>query len=340
MAVQIQDSKRMAIATKLADMKAMQQLIISNEEKFIKDTTDSDIRERLQSMLEDDRKNIGVLETAIVQYGNQSEPHQKTQDMVEKARKAMDGSEMSLYEKMVQHELLKHAQVMAGLIVHKAGQVVGADIEAAIAPLNTVNFENRSHQEQLKGVLEILGTRELTGQDPDRGVWGRVQDALASLSGVLGSAASRTKDDMNIIEIITQDHRKVDTLFSEIENTSDRKKQEEFFGQIYKDLTAHAEAEEEVVYPAIRSEFPHVQHLYDEQAEMKQLLQQIKSSNASSPQFMEMIQRLKKMVQDHVKDEENNMFSKFRQNMNEEQMERLASQFKEAKKRIQQDMAS
>ncbi|MEH2294202.1 MAG: hypothetical protein V7K31_14105 [Nostoc sp.] len=54
---------------------------------------------------------------------------------------------------------------MTGLIIHKAAQVVGDDV----------------NQEQLKGVLEVLGTRELTGQDPDQGVWARTQDAVAAL---------------------------------------------------------------------------------------------------------------------------------------------------------------
>lgn len=65
----LDDIKRLAIATKLADMKALQNLLINNEEKFIQDTTDDDIRNRLQDMLEDDRKNLGVLDTVIVQYG-------------------------------------------------------------------------------------------------------------------------------------------------------------------------------------------------------------------------------------------------------------------------------
>ncbi len=47
----------------------------------------------------------------------------------------MKGSDLSLYKKTFQHELLKHGQVMSGLIVHKAAQVVGADIETAITPL-------------------------------------------------------------------------------------------------------------------------------------------------------------------------------------------------------------
>lgn len=340
MAVQLQDSKRIAIASKLADMQALQKLIVSNEEQLSSSISDAEIRDRLQEMLEDDRKNLGIIETTIVQYGNQSKPQDKTQEMIEKTQQMMQGSELSLYEKMAHHELLKHAQVMAGLIVHKAGQVVGADIEEALAPLNTVNFENRSHQEQLKGILEILGTRELTGQNPDQGVWGRVQDAMAAMSGIFGSAASRTKNDMNILEMLYEDHRKVETLFKEIKNTDDANKREEFFGQIYKDLTAHANAEEEVVYPAIRGEMPKVQELYDEQAEMKQLLDDIKSSSASSPQFMEKIQRLKRMVKTHVNEEESDLFSKFRQNMNEEQMEQLAKQFKEAKSRFQQQMVS
>ena len=54
----VDDTKRLAIATKLADMKALQNLLISNEEKFIEDCTEDRIHKRLQDMLEDDRKNL------------------------------------------------------------------------------------------------------------------------------------------------------------------------------------------------------------------------------------------------------------------------------------------
>jgi hypothetical protein len=57
----IDDTKRLVIATKLADMKALQNLLISNEEKLIQDCTEDDIHKRLQDMLEDDRQNLGVL---------------------------------------------------------------------------------------------------------------------------------------------------------------------------------------------------------------------------------------------------------------------------------------
>ncbi|PSB38994.1 DNA nickase [filamentous cyanobacterium Phorm 46] len=339
MVATLQDTKRQAIATKLADMKALQNLLIANEQLFINSCNDSELCDRFRDMLEDDRKNLGVLETTIVQYGIQTEPKETTTKMIEAVQKLMKGSELTMFEKVGQHELLKHQQTMAGLLVHKAAQVVGADIEAAITPLNTVNFENRAHQEQLKGVLEILGVRELTGKDPDQGVWARVQDAVAAMSGIIGGAVTRTKDEMNIVEIITMDHRKVDTIFMEIEKTEDPQKLQEFFGQLYKDLSVHAEAEEQIVYPAVRSYYTDTQELYDEQAEMKQMLAKIKAMSPSSADFKAQIKLLKTAVQDHVKQEEGDMFPQIRRNLSEAQMEQMATKFKAAKSTIQQEMA-
>ena len=340
MVATLEDTKRQAIATKLADMKALQNLLIANEQLFINSCNDSELAQRFRDMLEDDRKNMGVLETTIVQYGIQAEPKETSAKMIEEIQKLMQGSELTLFEKVGQHELLKHKQTMAGLLIHKAAQVVGADIEAAITPLNTVNFENRAHQEQLKGVLEILGVRELTGQNPDQGVWARVQDAMAAMTGIIGGAVTRTKDEMNITEIITMDHRKTDTLFMEIASTDDPQKLQEFFGQLYKDLSVHAEAEEQIVYPAVRSYYGNTQELFDEQAQMKQMLAQIKALNPTSSDFKAQIKQLQTVVQDHVKEEENDMFPQIRRHLSEAQMEQMATQFKEAKSTMQQEMAN
>jgi hemerythrin superfamily protein len=288
-------------------------------------------------MLNDDQKNIGILDTVIVQYGVKAEPRETVVKMVQEIRKLMGGSELNLYEKVFQHELLKHQQTMTGLLIHKAAQVVGADVEAAITPLNTVNFENRAHQEQLKGVLEVLGVRELTGKEAQQGIWARVQDAVAALTGVAGSVVSRTNDEMNIQDVIRMDHQKVNVLFMQIEGTDDPQKIQEYFGQIYKDLTAHAEAEEEVVYPAVRPFYGEhdTQELYDEQAEMKRILESLKSMSPSASEFKAQIKQLKDIVMDHVRQEESTMFTAIRNNCSDEQKEQLATQFKTAKSKNQ-----
>ena len=344
MVATLDDTKRSAIAVRLADMKAYQQLIISNEEKLISQVNDSEIQKRLQDMLDSDRKNLGVIETVIVQYGIQGEPRQSTHKIIEQTEQMMAGSELSLYDKFTQHELLKHGQVMAGIMLHKAAQVVGADIDLAFGPLNTVNFENRAHQEQLKGVLEQVGTRKLTGKDADQGLWARVQDAAAALTGVVGSVVTQTSDkkDMNVQDVIRADHAKVNTLFTEVGATNDPQKLQEYFGQIYKDLLAHSEAEEQVVYPKVRPFYgdSDTQELYDEQAEMKKMLDEIKAINPASntDEFKSRIKKLMDAVGDHIRQEESTMFAAIRNNMSSDESEQLATQFKQAKAQIQQKM--
>ncbi|GET38804.1 hemerythrin domain-containing protein [Microseira wollei] len=340
----IDDTKRMAIAMELADMKEVQNLLITNEEKLISAIGDEEIRKRFEHMLEDDRKNMGVLETVMVQYGVKAEPRDTINKMVEKLQQMMEGSELTLYQKAFQHELLKHQQVMTGLLIHKVAQVVGADVAVAIAPLNTINFENRAHQEQLKGILEILGVRELTGKDPDQGLWGRVQDAIAALSGVFGSAVTQTSDkqDMDIRDLIRLDHNKTNTIFTEIGATDDPQKIQEYFGQLYKDLTVHAIAEEQVVYPKVRGFYgdDNTQELYDEQAQMKQMLDEIKSMSPSAPEFKDKVKQLIDVVGDHIRQEESTMFAAIGNNLSAEEREQLSTEFKAAKSKIQEEMAS
>ncbi len=339
MSVQLEDSKRNAIATKLADMKAFQNLLIANEEALIEQCPDREISSRLEDFLRDDRKNLGILDTVIVQYGVKAEPKETTQKAIEEVGKLMQGSELTLYEKVAQHELLKHGQTMSGIIVHKAAQVVGADVEVAIGPLNAVNFENRAHQEQLKGIMESLGTMELTGKEADQGIWARVQDGIVALSGIAGSVVSRTDDEMKISDLIRLDHTKVNTLFSQIKATHDAAKIEEYYAQIYKDLSAHAEAEEQVVYPALRPYYSNTQELYDEQAEMKQVLDRIKAMNPQDTvSFKAAVDQLMNAVMEHVRQEENEALRCIQDNFGDEQQKQLATQFKTAKSQAQEKM--
>lgn len=338
----LNDTKRAALGMQLSSIKAVQELLISNEQTLISQISDTEVRERLQKMLEDDQKNMGVIETVIVQYGNKEEPKETVTEFVKKVKELVAGSELSLYEKVSQHELLKHQQVMSGVVVHKAAQKVGADVEAAITPLNTVNFENRAHQEQLKGVLEVLGVRELTGKEADQGLWARVQDAVAAVTGIAGSAVTQSSDksDMNIQDVIRMDHQKVNILFGEIDKSNDPQKIQEYFGQIYKDLTVHAKAEEQVVYPAVRSFYgdDNTQELYDEQAEMAVLLDEIKNIDPAQSEFKTKVNQLKDIVMDHVRQEESTMFTAIRSNCSSDQSEQLATQFKAAKSKLQDQL--
>ncbi|WOD40240.1 hemerythrin domain-containing protein [Nodosilinea sp. E11] len=336
------DQKRTAIAEKLADIKVIQGLIIENEEQFLSQCSDGHLRKRLEDMLEDDQKNLDIVETAITQYGIQAEPKATVQEFVSQAKDTLSRSELTLYEKMAQHELLKHGQVVSGLVVHKAAQVVGQDVEAALAPLNTVNFENRAHQEQLKGMLEYLGTLELTGQEPQQGLWARVQDAVAAATGVVGSVATQSSDatSADVLDLIFMDHQKAKTLMSEIRNADNAEQIKVLFGQLYKDLLVHAKAEEDVVYPAVQSFYGNddTQELYSEQAEMETLLNEMKAMPSTGEPFMAKVKQLKAMVGDHTRQEESTMFASMRKNLSDSDRQQLGRRFKESKQSLQSQM--
>lgn len=131
-----------------------------------------------------------AIEQAIAQLGSTAASRDITQKHAEKVGQMMDGSELSLYDKFFQLELLKHQQTMTGLVIHKVAQSLDDKLQDAVEPLNKVNFENRAHQEILKGILYFVGTREMANKEPDMGIWASVEQGIAAIKGVIRSATS------------------------------------------------------------------------------------------------------------------------------------------------------
>ena len=187
MAATLEATKKNAIARKLADMKVLQNLMISNEEKLLEATKGEErVTSSITDMLEDDRKSIGSIEEAIKELEMSSEPSDSVKGMVDTIEKVMSGSELDLYEKILQHEGLKHQLVMTGLLIHKAAQATDGVLQKAIDPINKVNFKNRAHQEQLKTIIYYYGVRQLVGEEAESNIWGAADDAIAALKGAFG----------------------------------------------------------------------------------------------------------------------------------------------------------
>ena len=178
------------VATKLADLKLFQNVLIESEQKLIAQTDDNTICERLEGMIKSDRENLGVIEAAISKLDKAAEPRHITQQHAEKVSQMMGGSELTLYDKYLQLELLKHQQTMTGLVLHKVSQSLNDNLQDVMEPLNRVNFENRAHQEILKGVLYFVGTREIAGKEPDMGLWASIEQGIAALKGAVISVTS------------------------------------------------------------------------------------------------------------------------------------------------------
>ena len=187
MAATLDTTQKNAIARKLADMKVLQNLMISNEEKLLEATKGNErVTDSITDMLEDDRKSITAINEAITELEMSSDPSDTVSGMVDTIEKLMSGSELDLYEKILQHEGLKHQLVMTGLLIHKSAQATDGVLQKSIDPINKVNFKNRAHQEQLKTIIYFYGVRQLVGTEPEATIWGAAEDAIAALKGAFG----------------------------------------------------------------------------------------------------------------------------------------------------------
>jgi hemerythrin superfamily protein len=170
-------------------------------------------------------------------------------------------------------------------------------------------------------------------------LWGRVQDAVAALSGVAGSVITRTDDEMSIRDLLRMDRTKADTLFAEILGADDPQKIAEYFGQLYKDIKVHGTAEEQVLYPAIRPYYEHTQEIYEQTDEVMEMLDEIKPLEPASSEFKAKIEQLRTATINHINQEEKDIFPLIRDNFRHEHQKQMATEFKTVKSQLQEQMA-
>jgi len=126
--------------------------------------------------------------------------------------------------------------------------------------------------------------------------------------------ASTSKKDA--IKLLTEDHAKVKKLFREYEKLTkkeDREGKEELAQQICKELTIHAQLEEEIFYPAAREAIKDDDLLNEalvEHSSAKDLIAEIKSMKIDDPMYDAVVTVLGEYVNHHVQEEEEKMFPK------------------------------
>jgi hemerythrin superfamily protein len=136
----------------------------------------------------------------------------------------------------------------------------------------------------------------------------------------------------DVIKLLETDHREVEDLFAKAESTSGAAKQQ-VVTKIASELTLHAEVEEQIVYPAMREAGLDdiVNEAEQEHGKVKELLAQIEAMDASTDEVDGLLAELKADVQHHVEEEESEGFPKFRDTVEQAQLQALGSQVEEAK---------
>ena len=150
---------------------------------------------------------------------------------------------------------------------------------------------------------------------------------------------------MNVIDLIKDDHREVERLFSEFlaSEDSELEQREEIFQQIEKELLVHTDIEEKIFYPAVQGLAPDkIEESEEEHAQVKQILADMLELELDDDAFEKKLTTLMESVQHHVQEEEapNGVLELARQNFDEQKLEQLGTQIQQLKQSSSEELAA
>ncbi len=135
---------------------------------------------------------------------------------------------------------------------------------------------------------------------------------------------------MDPIEIIKNDHRTVEALFSEYESLGDRayEGKQRIVDQLIKELTLHAEMEETIAYPAFMEAFTKeddkmVAEAYIEHTGAKRLMEDLQGLSPEDIEFDATVKVLKENIEHHVKEEEEELLPTAEKEVPEDVLEEI-----------------
>jgi hemerythrin superfamily protein len=139
-----------------------------------------------------------------------------------------------------------------------------------------------------------------------------------------GAEAMATRD---WVEALTLEHRAVAKIFDALLETTEKDagKRKSALAAIDHALTRHAMEEEMVIYPALRRvDEDQAQHLFADHFEVKTFLSELTFDiKTSDPAWLIKLDEFKQTFDQHVREEEDDIFPAFRARMSEEENAQL-----------------
>ena len=139
---------------------------------------------------------------------------------------------------------------------------------------------------------------------------------------------------MDAIELLKQDHKKVEEIFAAMETKEARQK---LFPELDRELSVHAEIEEKIFYPATREAEPTrdlVLESIEEHKQIKMVLADLEQTDKTTDVWAAALKVLKEDVMHHVGEEENELFPKVKKVLSKEQLEDLGTRMETLKMQL------
>lgn len=137
---------------------------------------------------------------------------------------------------------------------------------------------------------------------------------------------------MIIYDELHQDHEKARKVIAELKDTTERaeKTRESKFSQLKQELQVHTEFENEVFYPAVaenRDAKQTIKHGIDEHEKAEAVLEELHKMDKTASNWVETLSKLERMLEDHIEEEENQVFKFARESISEERAEEMGEEY-------------
>lgn len=143
---------------------------------------------------------------------------------------------------------------------------------------------------------------------------------------------------MSVFELLKSDHGKIASIFEKLGTTTERavKTREDLFARLKDELEIHSYIEELLFYPAIRND-PKIRAAvlegYEKHHLIKVLLKELTSIPVDSEHWTAKLRVLRKTVEQHVEEEEGDVFKKAGELLSKEEADDLGARMEEEKQR-------
>ena len=141
---------------------------------------------------------------------------------------------------------------------------------------------------------------------------------------------------MNAIELLKEDHDRVDKLFQKVKADEDADHRDTF-EKIRAELEVHTHIEEAIFYPKMEKEGDEelkniVLEGIEEHRQAKMFLRELSSLSGDSEKFQPKLKVLMEDIEHHVQEEEGEMFPMIEEQFDEETLQLLGDEMEKEKK--------
>jgi len=141
---------------------------------------------------------------------------------------------------------------------------------------------------------------------------------------------------MNILELLERDHIKVKQILQQMCETTSRaiKKRQELLQQLITELQMHEKIEESIFYPPLKNNTKTRQltlEAYEEHHAVDDLIKKLSKLDPSDERWLAVLTVIKENLQHHIQEEEDRLFLKAQEEIDEQELSTMAESAQEMK---------